>query len=194
MVSTCNGSISASFMIGSLKLMAPNSPGLRITSTTTPVTGLRMVRMASTSLARCASSAARRWFSRARVSSSEARRNSALRFVARIGGDEVLPVQLLDALEFLGGEVDARLRQVDLALIARALFRQIEGRALGTGLERRDHLALADQAAALHPHRLDHRLDRAADLDRLARLDHAVELGRCRGRGSGQQAGADEGG
>jgi hypothetical protein len=75
--STYSGSISASFMIGSLKVMAPNSPGLSITSTTTPLSGLRMLRIASTSDARFASSWLSFCVSRTRRSSSVASCSSA---------------------------------------------------------------------------------------------------------------------
>ena len=63
--STYGGSTSASLRIGSLRLLLENSPGFKMTSTTIPDSGLRMVRIASTSAERCISSSASFWFSRA---------------------------------------------------------------------------------------------------------------------------------
>src|SRR5204862_2429361 len=87
----------------------------------------------------------------------------------------VLGEQLIGPLELLLRDPDARLGHLDLADRLRARPRQIERRPLRTRLQRRNHLALGDEIAALHPDRLDERLDRAADLDGLAGLDDAVD-------------------
>ena len=108
-----------------------------------------------------------------------------LRLVARIDGNEILLLQLVGALPFLAGQIDARLGRLDVALHARPRARQVERGALGTRGKRRQQHAFLYQLAALHPDRIDHALDRGAHRDALARLDQAVVLlrtKRCGGR------------
>jgi hypothetical protein len=109
------------------------------------------------------------------------------RFVAQLLRHEVLAMQLLGALRLLGAVIDSRLPRPHRALHLRALLGDRSRRAVDGGVEHRELLALLHEVAAIDIDALDQSLDRAAQLEHLARLDHAIELCRER-RGAPQQS------
>jgi hypothetical protein len=102
------------------------------------------------------------------------------RFVPSLRGYEALLEQLFLTAVLLERVFDPALPGTHRAFELGALQGERRCRALDRGIQLHQHLAFADEIAAIHRDPFNHAFHRTADLHDLARIHHTVELRRCR--------------